>query len=468
MNSSVTLTDTIFKEIGLAADALGFECYVIGGYVRDRILARREPKDIDVVAVGSGIELAKKVAQQLGLPKPVVFKNFGTAQLKYQDWEIEFVGARKESYQRDSRKPIVEDGSLQDDQERRDFTINALAIRLNKDHFNELIDPFNGLEDLEKKIIQTPLDPDITFSDDPLRMLRAIRFATQLDFMITDDCVEAIKRNAHRLDIISKERIIDEMHKIMAAVKPSKGLIMLFRTGLLERFLPELTALAGVEEIGGQNHKDNFYHTAQVVDNLAERSDKLWLRYAALFHDIGKAPTKRFVRGTGWTFHHHEFVGGKMVKTIFKRLKLPLGEPMRYVQKLVQMSSRPIAVAEDAATDSAARRLLFDAGEDIDDLLLLGESDITTRNEKKKRKFLENYQFVRAKLKEVEEKDKLRNWQPPVSGADIMTSFNLKPGREIGLIKEAIREAILDGKIQNNREAALDFMHQKARELGIN
>lgn len=463
------LAHKVFRLIGEAADELGVEAYVIGGFVRDKILQRKEPKDIDVVAVGSGIALAKQVAQKLGGRKVNVFKNFGTAQLKLKelDLELEFVGARRESYQRDSRKPIVEDGSREDDQKRRDFTINALAQSLNAANFGELLDPFNGLQDLEEGIIRTPLDPVVTFSDDPLRMMRAIRFATQLDFHIEESCLQAISSQHERLKIISMERIVEELHKIMAAPKPSKGLILLYRTGLMQHFLPEVVALGGVEEIEGQTHKDNFYHTAIVVDNVAERSENLWLRYAALFHDLGKPPTKKFVKGTGWTFHSHEFVGSKMVKKIFRRLKLPLGEPMRFVQKMVLLSSRPQAVAEDHATDSAARRLLFDAGEDIDELMILCESDLTTRNEKKKRKFLKKYQEVREILVAVEEKDRLRQFQPPVDGSEIMELFKLPPGREIGILKSSVKDAILEGEIENDRQQALDFLHRKAQEMGL-
>lgn len=463
------LSHSIFSLIGEAADELGFEAYVIGGYVRDCILRRKEPKDIDIVAVGSGIVLAKKVAEKLGGKKVSVFKNFGTAQivLQKEGLELEFVGARRESYQRDSRKPIVENGSREDDQKRRDFTINALALSLNKGSFGEMLDPFNGIQDLNDGLIRTPLDPNITFSDDPLRMMRAIRFATQLDFTIDEQCLQAIKDQSSRLKIISKERIVEELHKIMSASKPSKGLILLQRCDLMQYFLPEVVALLGVEEIEGQSHKDNFYHTAQVVDNVAERSDNMWLRYAALFHDIGKAPTKRFVKGTGWTFHNHEFVGSKMVNSIFRRLKMPLGDARKYVQKMVMLSSRPQAVAEDQATDSAARRLLFDAGEEIEDLMLLCESDLTTRNEKKKRRFLNKYQEVRERLKEVEEKDRLRNFQPPVDGAEIMELFALKPGREIGVLKTAVKDAILDGAIENDRDQALKFLLSKAKEMGL-
>jgi putative nucleotidyltransferase with HDIG domain len=456
-----------FSVIAQAAAELGVEAYVIGGFVRDKILQRKEPKDIDVVTVGSGIALAKKVAQLLKVKNVAVFKNFGTAQVKYKDIELEFVGARKESYQRHSRKPIVENGSLADDQNRRDFTINALAISLNKDTYGQLLDPFKGIDDLEKGLIRTPLEPGITFSDDPLRMLRAIRFATQLNFTITDECLEALTENAARLEIISKERISDELHKIMKAPKPSKGLILLHRAKLMPQFLPEVSALAGVEEIEGQSHKDNFYHTAQVVDNIAETTDKLWLRYAALFHDIGKPRTKKFIKPTGWTFHHHEFVGAKMVPKIFKRLKWPLGEPQRYVKKIVELSSRPQAIVDEQATDSAARRLLFEAGDAVEDLMLLAEADITTRNERKKQGFLKNFKEVRKRLKEVEEKDQVRNFQPPLTGDEIMRLFNLSPGREIGLIKNAVKEAILEGQIKNNRVEALAFAKSKAAELGL-
>tara|TARA_R110000868_G_scaffold92574_6_gene256866 strand:+ start:2903 stop:4330 length:1428 start_codon:yes stop_codon:yes gene_type:complete len=457
----------IFRLIGACADELGLETYVVGGYVRDAILKRGEAKDIDIVAVGSGIELAQAVAKKLGSNRVNVFKSFGTAQVITDDIEIEFVGARKESYDRNSRKPSVENGTLDDDQKRRDFTINALAICLNDKRFGELIDPFNGIEDLENKIIRTPLEPDQTFSDDPLRMMRAIRFATQLDFQIEESCLASIKSQNERLKIISVERISTELNKIMATPKPSKGLILLYRTHLLKHFLPEVTALAGVEEIEGQSHKDNFYHTAIVVDNLAATSDKLWLRYAALFHDIGKPVTKRFVPGIGWTFHSHEFVGGKMLNKIFNRMKFPLGEPLRYVKKIVQLSSRPQSVVDDTATDSAARRLLIEAGDDVDDLMLLCEADITTRNKKKKEQFLENFRLVRKKLVEVEEKDHLRNFQPPIGGEEIMRTFNLKPGPQIGELKKAIKDAILDGEIENDYEQAYAFALNKATTMGL-
>lgn len=459
----------IFKTIGKCADELGVACYVIGGYVRDRILDRGKGKDVDVVVIGSGIELAKLVSKELPGKNPLsIFKNFGTAQVKHGDLEIEFVGARKESYRADSRKPIVEDGTLEDDQNRRDFTINALAIGLSKDEFGVLLDPFNGVEDLRMGLIRTPLEPEVTYSDDPLRMMRAVRFAAQLNFRIVDESMEALTKQASRLDIISRERIIDEFNKIMATPRPSNGLSLLYKTGLLEQFMPEVIALKGVEEVEGQTHKDNFWHTLEVVDNIAVKSDDIWLRWAGLLHDIGKPVTKRFHPKAGWTFHGHEFVGSKMVPKMFKRLKMPMNDRMKYVQKLVKMSSRPIAVIGDEATDSAVRRLLFDAGEDIDSLMILCEADITTKNSKKKRRYLRNYEVVRTKLVEVEEKDRLRNWQPPISGEEIMRTFGLAPGPEIGQIKEAIREAILDGKIPNEHDAALTYMIEKGHELGLN
>jgi putative nucleotidyltransferase with HDIG domain len=461
------ISHKIFDFIRQSADQIGVDAYVIGGFVRDKILNRKDPKDIDIVSVGKGIDLAKAVAQNLGKTKVNVFKNFGTAQLKHDEIELEFVGARKESYQRNSRNPIVEDGTLEDDQNRRDFTINALAIGVSEKNYGKLLDPFNGLEDLEKGIIRTPLDPDITYSDDPLRMMRAIRFASQLHFEIEQESLEAIKRNKHRIEIISAERITEELNKILLSPKPSVGLRLLFETELLPYFLPEVVDLQGVEEVEGQLHKDNFYHTLQVVDNISERTDKLFLRYAALFHDIGKPRSKRFIAGQGWTFHHHEMIGSKMTKKIFQRLKLPLGEPLRYVQKIVQLSSRPIAISEEHATDSAARRLLFDANDLVEDLMLLCESDITTRNEKKKKRFLENFQSVREKLQEVEEKDQIRNWKSPVTGEMIMEAFNIPPGKEIGIIKEAVKEAILEGQIQNNEEQAMALMLEKGKELGL-
>ncbi|WP_417602284.1 CCA tRNA nucleotidyltransferase [Owenweeksia hongkongensis] len=457
----------IFKVIAEAADELQMDTYVVGGYVRDKILGRKNSKDIDFVSVGSGITLAKLVAKKLGRSKIAVFKNFGTAQVKYKDLELEFVGARKESYNRDSRKPIVEDGTLDDDQKRRDFTINAMAVSLNAKNYGELLDPFGGVSDLENKIIRTPLDPHITYSDDPLRMMRAIRFASQLNFKIEEKSFQAILETKERIDIISKERVSDELNKIMLSPKPSVGLRLFYESGLMAYFLPEIIALKGVEEVDGQLHKDNFYHTLQVVDNISETTDNLWLRYAALFHDIGKPVTKKFIKGTGWTFHNHEFVGSKMVFKIFKRLKLPLSDKLKYVQKIVRMSSRPIAVTDDQATDSAARRLLFDAGDHVNDLMLLCEADITTQNKKKKAGFLENFKTVRARLKEVEESDQIRNFQPPVDGAEIMEIFNIPPGREIGIIKEFIKEAILEGSIKNNHEEALALAVEKGKELGL-
>lgn len=457
----------VFKTIADAAQEIGVDAYVIGGFVRDNILKRKDPKDIDIVATGRGIDLAKNVSKRLGRTKVSIFKNFGTAQVVYKDLELEFVGARKESYNRNSRKPIVEDGSLEDDQNRRDFTINALAISLNDSNFGELIDPFNGISDLEKGILKTPLDPDITFSDDPLRMLRAIRFASQLDFKIEAKSFKSIEKNKDRIEIISSERIVDELNKIMLSPKPSLGLRLLQDCGLMAIILPEITALKGVEEVDGQLHKDNFYHTLQVVDNISETTNDLYLRYAALFHDIGKPVSKKFVKGIGWTFHHHEFIGAKMIPKIFKRMKFPLGDSMKFTQKIVQLSSRPIAVSEENATDSAARRLLFEAGDDIEDLMLLCEADITTRNEKKREKFLRNFAEVRQKLKEVEEKDQVRNWQPPIDGELIMKTFDLRPGKEIGILKEAIKEAILEGDIGNSKEEAFDFMLQKAEEIGL-
>lgn len=467
-NYSNALSHKIFNVISEAADELAVEAYVIGGFVRDHILKRGDHKDIDIVAVGSGIELAKKVAEKLpNKPKVQVFKNFGTAMLRAFDMEIEFVGARKESYRQDSRKPLVEDGSLEDDQNRRDFTINALALKLNSDGYGDLLDPFNGYEDLNKKIIRTPLDPDITYSDDPLRMYRAVRFATQLNFVIEAESLMAIKRNRERIKIISKERIVDELNKIMLSSQPSKGFALLFKTGLLKKILPELTALQGIDEVEGQTHKDNFWHTLEVVDNISRATDDLWLRWAALLHDIGKAPTKKFHKKIGWTFHGHEFVGAKMVYKLFKRLRLPLNEKMKFVQKMVLMSSRPIAIADDNVTDSAVRRLIFDAGENIEDLMTLCEADITTKNPKRYRKYHNNFKLVREKIQEVEERDHVRNFQPPVSGEEIMETFGIKPSREVGQIKDAIKEAILEGDIPNEYEPARDFMINKGQQLGL-
>lgn len=462
------LETPIFRTISKAASNLNLKSYVIGGYVRDYILKRGEAKDIDIVAVGSGIELAQEVSKLLpGKPKVSIFKTYGTAALKSGGIEVEFVGARKESYAEESRNPIVENGTLEDDQNRRDFTINALAIGLNEENFGELLDPFNGIDDLHKKIIRTPLDPDITYSDDPLRMLRAIRFATQLGFTIEKKSLEAINRNAHRIKIVSKERIVEEINKILLTQTPSKGFALLNKTKLLPFIFPELVALQGIDEKEGQTHKDNFWHTLEVVDNISKTTDNLWLRWAALLHDIGKAPTKKFDKKLGWTFHTHEFVGSKMVFKLFKRLKMPLNDKMKYVQKMVLMSSRPIALASDV-TDSAVRRLIFDAGEHVEDLMTLCEADITTKNPKKFKKYLNNFKLVRKKIVEVEKRDHIRNFQPPISGEEIMKTFGLKPSREIGIIKEAIKEAILEGEIPNDYEAARDFMLKKGLEIGLN
>ena len=455
------------KLVGEVADELHRECYVVGGYVRD-IFLERPSNDMDFVTVGSGIELAKAVAHRLGRRAHLaVFRTYGTAQVKTHKWELEFVGARRESYRRDSRNPIVEDGTLDDDQRRRDFTINAMAICLNKERYGELLDPFDGIGDMERRIIRTPLDPDITFSDDPLRMMRAVRFATQLNFDIYPDTFEAIRRNAKRIGIITRERIADELMKIMRTPTPSRGWVLLDKCGLLSLIFPELAALKGVETVNGRGHKDNFMHTMQVLDNVAAASDNLWLRWAALMHDLGKARTKRWDPQMGWTFHNHNFIGEKMVPKIFSKMRLPLNEHMKYVKKLVGLHMRPIALVEDEVTDSAVRRLLFDAGDDIDDLMTLCKADITSKNQSKVQHYRENFDLVKQKLVIIEEKDRVRNFQPPVDGEEIMTTFGLTPSKPVGYIKDAIKDAILDGKIPNRYDAAYSLMLEKAQELGL-
>ncbi len=468
MDYTTALKHDIFTVISDSAHELGMDCYVIGGYVRDFMLQRGTAKDIDIVAIGSGIELAKHVSDKLPeQPKIQIFKTYGTAMLRHDDIEIEFVGARKESYTKDSRNPKVESGTLEDDQNRRDFTINALAISLNKNSFGHLLDPFNGVADLEAKTIKTPLDPDITYSDDPLRMLRAIRFATQLGFHIEQKSLDAITENNERIKIITKERIVTELHKILESDQPSTGFLLLEKTGLLQHIMPELVALKGIEEVEGQKHKDNFYHTLEVVDNISKHTHDLWLRWAALLHDIGKAPTKKFQKRVGWTFHGHEFEGSKMVYRLFKRLKMPLNDKMKFVQKMVLMSSRPIVLALDNVTDSAVRRLVFDAGDHVEDLMTLCEADITTKNPKRYKKYHNNFKVVRQKIIEVEERDHIRNFQPPISGEEIMSTFNLKPSPKIGIIKEHIKEAILEGIIPNEYDAAYELMLKEGKRLGL-
>ena len=465
---SKIMNSQLFHVLKNTVEELSVEAFVIGGFVRDFILKRKQKKDLDIVVLGSGIDLAKALQIKLPGAKPVqIFKTYGTAMIHWEGLDIEFVGARKESYLPESRNPKVTLGSLSDDQNRRDFTINTLAISLNQSNFGAFIDPFNGLEDLKNKILRTPLDPNITFSDDPLRMLRAVRFSNQLNFTIEARSLQAISKNRSRMNIISMERIVDELHKILVTPKPSIGFTLLEKTGLLKFILPELIALKGVEEIEGQRHKDNFYHTLEVVDNLCPNSDNLWLRWAALLHDIGKAETKKFKHSAGWTFHNHEFVGAKMVYKIFKRLKMPLNEKMKFVQKMVLMSSRPIVIAEEQVTDSAVRRLVFDAGSEIEDLITLCEADITTKNHQLFKRYHNNFKLVREKIIKVEEKDHLRNFQPPVSGEVIMQFFGLYPCREIGIIKEAIKEAILDGEIPNENEAAFERMKEEGKRLGL-
>ena len=457
----------IFKQIGEIADELGMECYVVGGYVRD-IFLERPSKDIDVVVVGNGIAIAEALGKRLGKGAHVsVFKNFGTAQLKYRGTEVEFVGARKESYTHDSRKPIVENGTLEDDQNRRDFTINALAVCLNNARYGQLVDPFDGMADMRERIIRTPLDPDITFSDDPLRMMRCIRFATQLNFYIDDETFDSLSRNVERIGIISKERIADELNKIILSPTPSKGFVELDRSGLLPLIFPELSALQGVETKNGRAHKDNFYHTLEVLDNISQQTDNLWLRWAALLHDIAKPATKRWEPKVGWTFHNHNFVGERMIPNIFRTMKLPMNEKMKYVQKMVSLHMRPIVIADEEVTDSAVRRLLFEASDDIDDLMLLCEADITSKNMERKQRFLNNFQLVRQKLKDLEERDRIRNFQPPISGEEIMETFGLAPCQQVGAIKSAIKDAILDGIIPNEYEPARVYMLEKAAKMGL-
>ena len=469
MNYSTSLKNPVFRTVQLASDELNYPSYVVGGWVRDLLIDRLQKKtDIDFVCIGSGINLAKRVAKKLGNKATFkVFNKFGTAMIHYKGENYEFVGARKESYRTESRKPIVENGTLEDDQNRRDFSINAMAIQLNAKNYGNLIDPFNGQEDLKNQIIQTPLNPDITYSDDPLRMMRAVRFATQLNFTIEKESLESINRNAERLAIISQERITEELNKIILTSKPSDGFKLLFNTKLLHQFFPLMVDLQGVEFIGKHGHKDNFYHTLEVLDNISQNTSNLWLRWAAILHDIAKPKTKKYEEGYGWTFHAHEFIGGKMVPKIFRELKLPLNDKMKYVRKLVSLHLRPIVLSQDIVTDSAIRRLLFDAGDDIDDLMTLCDADITSKNQRKVKKYLNNFQLVRKKLKEIEEKDHIRNFQPPINGKEIMDLFNIEAGREIGILKSSIKEAILDGIVKNNKQEALVYIIKKAKELKL-
>ncbi len=467
MKFEEAINDKLFKTISSCADQLGLDCYVIGGFVRDYFL-KRKSKDVDIVVVGSGIEMAKSVSKALKITSEIkIFKTYGTAMLRYSNFEIEFVGARKESYSAKSRNPKISEGTLEDDIKRRDFTINSLAVSLNKKNYGKLIDQYNGLDDIESKIIKTPLDPNVTFNDDPLRMLRAIRFASNLKFDINKNILEVITNLSSRINIITKERIVDEINKILLSEKPSYGFFLLEKTGLLNIILPEITALKGIDEIEGQTHKDNFYHTLEVLDNISKETDNLWLRWAALLHDIGKMPTKKFNSKIGWTFHGHEFEGSKMVYKIFKRLKMPLNDKMKYVQRIVLLSSRPIVLAQENVTDSAVRRLIFDAGDNIDDLMTLCEADITTKNKERFKKYLRNFKIVRNKIIEVEERDNIRNFQPPVTGKEIMETFNLKPCKAIGQIKEAIKEAILEGDINNNYDDAYNIMLKEGKKLGL-